>query len=111
MIGTNHCIEPPDAVFILDINGAIVLEINSCLPPTKSVDNASERRKVMRCEAQLRVPPQHTQSAFSVTDHILAGGSKPNENKGLAYILHGANTLEAKCEDVTPRHRCHLNNN
>ena len=54
LIGTNHCIEPPDAVFILDINGAIVLEINSCLPPTKSVDDASERRKVMRCETQLR---------------------------------------------------------
>ena len=28
MIGTNHCIEPPDAVFILDTNGAIILEIN-----------------------------------------------------------------------------------
>ena len=54
MIGTNHCIEAPDAVFILATNGAIILTINSCLPVTIRVDNASERRKVMRCEEQLR---------------------------------------------------------
>ena len=31
MIGTNHCIEPPDAMFILDTKCAIILEINAYL--------------------------------------------------------------------------------
>ena len=82
MIGTNHCIEPPDAVFILDINGAIILEINSCLPPTIRVDNGSERRKRMNAhEEQLRRRNFVTAVQNGARSSVLAPERRTTEHK------------------------------
>ena len=66
MIGTNHCIEPPDAVFILDTNGAIILETNEA-PCLREGRRTTEQKKRGRRQTCLRMPASCSRGRITET--------------------------------------------